>query len=201
MRARLLFIIVAIVLVGGFAAQNWPEFTRTSPLTFGFVVSQAPLGLILLGAFALTLLVFLVSSAVQESRNLIQWNRHAKALQVQRDLADRAEASRFTELRQYIETHLRDGRQRDMIGSTEFEKSIVQGQRELRAQLDQMNRALTAQLSELQSRLDSRLPRETVVTESSPLPREQVVTEPSPAPSLDGVTAGDHPVVRRRMNV
>ena len=69
MRARLIFIVIAIVLVGGFAAQNWGEFNQASPLTFGVVQSEAPLGLILLGVLGITLLVFLFSSAMQESRS------------------------------------------------------------------------------------------------------------------------------------
>ena len=123
MRARLLFIIVAILLVAGFAAQNWPEFQRTAPLNFGVVVSNAPLGVILLGVLLVSLLVFLISSAVQESRHLMEHRRHAKSLEAQRDLADKAEASRFTDLRQHIDTHLRESRQREAIGRDGIRKS------------------------------------------------------------------------------
>ena len=157
MRARLLFIIVAILLVAGFAAQNWPEFQRTSPLIFGVVVSNAPLGLILLGVLSLSLLVFLISSVAQESRHLFEHRRYAKTLEAQRDLADKAEASRFTDLRQHIDTHLRESRQREAVAGTEFEKAMVQSQRELRTQVEQINRTLATQLAELESRLYSRL--------------------------------------------
>src|SRR5512132_1330505 len=81
MRARLLFIIVAIVLVAGFAAQNWPEFQRTAPLNFGVVVSNAPLGTILLGILLLSLVLFLISSAAQESRHLVEHRRYARNLE------------------------------------------------------------------------------------------------------------------------
>jgi hypothetical protein len=157
MRARLFFILVAIVLVGGFAALNWSEVMRTSRLNFGLILAEASLGGILLAALAVTLLVFLVSSAIQESRNLIEWNRHSKALQAQRDLADRAEASRFTDLRQHIDTTLRESRQREVIATSEFEKSLLQSQRELRTQVEDMNRMLVARLGELEGRIDNRL--------------------------------------------
>ena len=159
MRARLLFLVLAILLVAGFAAQNWPEFMRTSPLTFGVVQEQAPLGLIMLGALGVTLLVFLLSSAMQESRYLMESSRHARSLQAQRDLAEKAEASRFTDLRQQLDAHLRDNRQRDTIAATELEKAMVQSQRELRNQLEQINRTLDARLGELEGRLESRLER------------------------------------------
>ena len=159
MRARLLFIVVAIVLVAGFAGQNWPEFNRTTPLNFGLVVSEAPLGLILLSLLGLTLAVFLVSSATQESRYLVEHRRTTKALEAQRELADKAESSRFTDLRQHIDTHLRENRQREAIAATEFEKSMVQSQRELRNQLEQMNHTLATRLGELESRIEARLER------------------------------------------
>src|SRR3569832_1863373 len=83
--------------------------------------------------------------------------RHAKALQQQRDLAEKAEASRFTDLRQQLDSHLRETRQRDAITSSEFERSMMQSHRDLRAQLDQMQRAIATRISELESRIDGRL--------------------------------------------
>lgn len=186
MRARLLFIIVAILLVAGFAAQNWPEFQRTSSLNFGVIVSNAPLGLILLAVLGLSLLIFLVSSAAQESRHLFEHRRYAKTLEAQRDLAERAEASRFTDLRQHIDTHLRENRQREAVAGTEFENAMVQSQRELRNQLEQMNRTLVTQLGELESRLNARLQRQQTVVESG-------------LPPVDVVPADESQ--RRRMNV
>jgi hypothetical protein len=156
MRARLVFIILAALVVGAIAALNWPEVTRTSHLNFGVVMADAPLGAIMFGAFLLTLVAFLVSSAIMESRNLLHWNRHSRELQAQRDLAERAEASRFTDLRQHIDTTLRESRQRDAMAGTEFEKSMLQSHRELRMNLENMNRSLMARLSELEARLGDR---------------------------------------------
>lgn len=183
MRARLIFIIVAIVLVAGFAAQNWTEFQRTAPLNFGVVVSNAPLGTILLGILLASLLLFLLSSAAQESRHLMEHRRYSRSLEAQRDLAEKAEVSRFTELRQHFDTNLRDSRQRDALAGTEFEKSMVQSQRELRTEIDQMNRMLVTQLSELERRMDSRL---NVVADSVTRPVDVVLPDEAQ---------------RRRMNV
>jgi hypothetical protein len=153
MRARLVFIVVAILLVAGFAALNWPEMTQSTPLSFGVFTMAAPLGLVLLTLLGITLAVFLVSSTAQESRHMLEYRRQARALEAQRDLADKAEASRFTDLRQYLDTNLREYRQRDSIAGTEFEKAMVQNQRELRAQLEQMNHTLVSRLDELSGRL------------------------------------------------
>ncbi|HWP10233.1 MAG TPA: hypothetical protein VNN06_00305 [Ramlibacter sp.] len=169
MRARLFIVVVAILLVAGFAAQNLAEFLRTSPLTFGLVVvEQAPLGLIMLGVLGVMLLVFLIGGAVQDSRYLMESSRHAKSLQAQRDLAEKAEASRFTDLRQQLDAHLRENRQRETIAATEFEKAMVQSQRELRNQLDLINRTLDARLGELEGRIESRLERLQQPAETTP---------------------------------
>jgi hypothetical protein len=154
MRARFVILVVAILLVAGFAALNWPEFTRSTPLNFGLFQMDAALGAILLAVLGLGLLVFLVSSATMRSRMLITENRYTRDLQAQRDLADKAEASRFTELRQHLDNHFRESRQREVLASTELEKSLLQSQRELRAQLEQIHHALVSRLGDLESRID-----------------------------------------------
>jgi hypothetical protein len=57
----------------------------------------------LLGVFFVAYVLWLQGSVLMEAR------RHAKEMQAQRDLADKAEASRFTELRTVLEDlHARD---------------------------------------------------------------------------------------------
>lgn len=159
MRARLLLLLVAILAVAGFAALNWAEITRPSPLLLGPVVMDAPLGLILLSLLGIALLAFVLSAATMRTQNLVESRHHHKSLEAQRELADKAEASRFTELRQHLDTQLRELRQRDAIAATEFEKAMVGGQRELRTQLEQISRVLDSRLAELETRLDARFER------------------------------------------
>jgi uncharacterized integral membrane protein len=161
MRARLLILVLAILLVGGFAYQNWAEINRSSTLTFGVIQAEAPLGLILLTLLGIALLVFAAGAATMRTQNLVESRQHAKALHAQRELADKAEASRFTDLRQMLDGHLRESRQRETVLNTEMDKAMAQHQRELRNQLEQMYHLLTGRLSEIERRLDSRAaPRE-----------------------------------------
>jgi len=169
MRARLVVLVVAILAVAGFAALNWSEFLRTTPLSFGLVVMEAPLGLILLSVLAVTLLAFIASSAHMQTLGLLESRQYAKALATQRELADKAEASRFTELRQYLDAQVRETRQREAIAATEFERAMVQSQRELRTQLEQMDRSLLARLAELEGRTDARLEQQLLRTRREPL--------------------------------
>jgi hypothetical protein len=179
MRARTTLLLLAVLLVAGFAALNWPEFARNTTLNFGLLRMDAPLGAIMLGLLGLVLLISLASSASLRSRMMLTENRYTRDLQVQRDLADKAEASRFTELRQYLDTHFREGRQRDPLLSAEFEKSMMQSQRDLRTQLEQMMRGIDARLSSLESRFESRMePRSDLRMEPRMEPRPEVRMDP-----------------------
>ena len=152
MRARLVFIVVAVLVVAAITALNWPEFTRAEPLSFGIATATVPLGVTLLVLMGIILAVFLISSAIQESRYLLHHRRHSRDLQSQRDLAEKAEASRFTDLRQHLDTHLRETRTRESVMSTEFEKRLMQSHNELRAQIERMHQMLATRLGEMESR-------------------------------------------------
>ncbi|HSV48526.1 MAG TPA: lipopolysaccharide assembly protein LapA domain-containing protein [Ramlibacter sp.] len=177
MRARVLLLILAIALVGAFAALNWPEFTRTSQMNFGILTMELPLGLVLLSLLGLGLLAYLLGSASMQTRHLLEFRQHTKELQAQRELADKAEASRFTALRQHLDTHLRDGRPQGTVTTTEFERAFVQGQRELRQQLEQMDRVLIARLADIENRLDARLGRPEARVEPLPDARAEPVRD------------------------
>jgi uncharacterized membrane protein YccC len=153
MRGRLVFIILAALVVAGIAALNWPEITRSGSTSFGVVDTNVPLGVVMLTLVGIVLAVFLVSSAIQESRYLLEHRRHSRALQAQRELAEKAETSRFTDLRQHLDSHLRETRQRDTIVATEFEKTVMQSQRDVQRQLDQLNHTLATRLGDIEARL------------------------------------------------
>ena len=157
MRPRLTILLVAILLVAGFAGLNWSEFLRPTPLSFGLFVMDAPLGLILLSVLTVTLVAFLISSIHMQTVNLLDSRQHSKELHAQRELADKAEASRFTDLRQHLDAQMREIHQRETIAASELEKAVAAGQRELRTQLELMNRTLATRLAEIESRIDGKV--------------------------------------------
>lgn len=159
MRSRFVLLVIAILLIAGFAALNWSEVIRPAPLLFGPIVMDAPLGAILLGLLALSIVIFALSAATLRTQTLLESRHHYKELEAQRSLADRAEASRFTDLRQHLDTQLRELRERDGIAATEMEKARMEHQREIRNQLEQINRTVAARLNELEHRLESRFER------------------------------------------
>lgn len=96
-RALAFFLILA--LVAFFALLNWDAFAALSTLKLGVTTVQAPLGLIMLGLVVFLCVLFTVWVITMQASALATARRQTKELQAQRDLADRAEASRFTELR------------------------------------------------------------------------------------------------------
>jgi hypothetical protein len=60
----------------------------------------------MLGLLAVLTAVFLIYVVYLQTTVLFDWRRREKELQASRDLADQAEASRFTELRAHLDTRL-----------------------------------------------------------------------------------------------
>lgn len=96
---RALIFFLVLVLVGLFAAINWPVFSALTPLSLGITTVQAPLGLIMLGLIAFLCVLFTVWMISLQAASLREARHQRKELQAQRELADKAEASRFTQLR------------------------------------------------------------------------------------------------------
>ena len=159
MGPRLFVFLVASAAVAGFAALNWAEFMRPIPLNFLLIEAVAPLGLVLLVMLGITLLTALISSATHRTQNLLDARGHSKALQVQRDLAEKAEASRFTDLRQHLDAQLRENRQHEALAEAEFVKAVTQSHHELQVQMNEMNRTLISRLGDIEYRLDPRSDR------------------------------------------
>ncbi|MDB5963891.1 MAG: hypothetical protein JWQ72_391 [Polaromonas sp.] len=156
MRARTIVLILAIVLVAAFAALNVDEFTRTSVLSLGFTTIQVPLGLVMLALLAVAVLAFLASTLYMQSTNLIETRRYARELATQRDLADRAEASRFTELRNYLEAQATAAQSREAAHATVLAERLAQTQAALMHRLEQSDNTVAAYMGQLEDRLDGR---------------------------------------------
>jgi len=91
-------VMIALALVAGFAALNWTAFmTPTTLSVFAFEI-YAPLGGIMLGALAVLTLLAVAFAASWRTSMLLESRRLTRELAAQRELAERAEASRVAEL-------------------------------------------------------------------------------------------------------
>lgn len=153
MRFRTVFLVVTILLLAGFVALNVDEFTRASPLSLGFTTLQIPLGLVMLALLAAALVIFLGNMLYMQSRHVLEARTHTRELTAQRELADKAEASRFTELRTYLEAQVLAEQQRETALGTVLADRFAQQQQVLLARMEQMDNTLAAYMGELEQRL------------------------------------------------
>jgi len=107
MRTRTLLLLLALIGIAVFAAVNWTAITTPTTLSLVVTTVEAPIGLIMLSLTTLLTVLFLVFVAYLQTTVILEARRHTHELQEQRQLADQAEASRFTELRGFLETELR----------------------------------------------------------------------------------------------
>ena len=102
MKTRSLLLVLLIVLVATFVALNFEEILRPTPLNLGLSTVQAPMGLVLVGLLAAVLLIFLLALLYFQTAHVMEVRRINRDVAEQRQLADKAEASRFTALRDYL---------------------------------------------------------------------------------------------------
>ncbi|MES2412910.1 MAG: hypothetical protein V4614_03860 [Pseudomonadota bacterium] len=153
MRARTITLILAIALVAGFAALNVDEFTRPSLLSLGFTTISVPLGMVMLLLLVVATVAFLASTVYMQSANLIETRRYARELNTQRELADKAEASRFTELRAFIEAQNTATIHREAANATVMAERLAQAQAALLTRVEQSDNATAAYMGQLEDRL------------------------------------------------
>ena len=154
MKTRTIFLILVLVAIGGFSALNWNAFLTPTSLNLGLAEVQGPLGLIMLGALVMVAAVFMVYILYLQTTVLLDTRQHTKELQSNRKLADQAEASRFTELRGFLETELKRQLAQDAESRAAVVARINQLERDLRTAVEQSGNSLAASLGELEDRLD-----------------------------------------------
>ena len=98
MGMRSLAAVVLLILLAAFAAANWGAFTAPTQLTLGVTSVQAPLGVLMLGVCALLVLGLGGLALWVHTRSLMELRRQVKTQQSLRELADKAETSRLTQL-------------------------------------------------------------------------------------------------------
>ncbi len=153
MRARTIFLIFTIMLLVGFAMLNVDEFTRASTINLGVTTMQVPLGLMMLVLTLAILVIFLVTTLYMHSASLMETRRYAKELTAQRDLADKAEASRFTELRKFIEAQHASTLQREAAAAAATNERLTQFQAALLHRVDQSDNTTAAHIGQMQDSL------------------------------------------------
>lgn len=156
MHLRNVLLLIALSMLIIFAAINWNAIMEPTTLSVIFTTIEAPLGLILLTATALLAVFFLGFVVYMQSSIMMERQRLSRELETQRELANQAEASRFSELRTYLEAELQkiDARNRELqLG---LETRISQLDQSLNITIEQTGNTLSAYIGELEDRLENK---------------------------------------------
>ena len=163
MHLRSIFLLLTAAAIAILAALNWNALAAPGLVSLGVVTFEAPLGLlmlsltVLLGIFCLAYVLSLQGSALMETR------RHTKELHAQRDLADKAEASRFTELRTFLELQHTEAQARLLTRLDTLEAHLAR-------RADESDNATAAYVGQLEQQFRSP-PAYTTVEHGSPVVR------------------------------
>lgn len=153
MHLRNILLLLVLGCVALFAAVNWSAIMAPTTLSFIFATVQAPLGLILLAATAVLAVLFLAFIVTMQTSVMMETRRLHKEVESQRKLADQAEASRFTELHNYLEVELGQLAQQNASTAASMEERLRQTGQELRTSLEQTGNSMMATLGEIDDRL------------------------------------------------
>ena len=156
MHVRTIIISITILAIAALAALNWAALSAPASVSLGVASIEAPLGLIMLGLTTLLGAVFLAYVFYLHSSVMLEARRHNKEMTAQRELADRAEASRFTELRVFLEAQ----QQQELAAQKESAAALAARldllEKALEARAEQSDNGVAAQIGELEDRLERR---------------------------------------------
>ncbi len=150
--AALLFLLAAVTL---FTALNWNAFTTPARLTLIVTTVEAPIGVLMLILTGTIVVAFLVFVVYLQTSTALETRRLAKELQNQRELADRAEASRFTELRNFVTQELAALRTFSTEADAKLVSRVDAVEHALRTDIENAGNTLSAYIGELEHRLES----------------------------------------------
>jgi DNA anti-recombination protein RmuC len=154
---RSLSLSLALAIAALFSAMNWGAITAPTELSLGFAKVQAPLGLVLLALTGMLSALFLVYIAFQQASVIAEARRTARELKGHRELADRAEASRFTALQNDLADQLRRLDAQRASESERMNAAIDQMEKRIIDRLDESTRVMSAFVGEVDEKLDRML--------------------------------------------
>ena len=153
MKIRTLLLLLILAIVAVFTLLNWAAIMTPTDLKLGLMDVQAPLGLVMLGVVVGLTAVFLLYVVYLQTTLLMDARQNNKELAQQRKLADQAEASRFTELRTYLELELLKQTNQDKESRDAVLARLEQVERDLRLTMEQSTNSLAASVGKIEDYL------------------------------------------------
>lgn len=151
--ARTLSLLVIALLIVLLAALNWTTLATPTLISLGVTSVTAPLGLIMLGLTVLLAILFVAYVLTLQGSVLLETRRHTKEMQIQRDLADKAEASRLAELRTSVDAQLQQHALDARVSRDGVLSRIDRLEQTLAQRLEQSDNTTAAYIGQIEDRL------------------------------------------------
>ena len=168
MRLQTVLVLLILAILAAFAALNWNTFIASTDLSLAFTSVRIPLGLLMLGLLGALTALFLAFAINLQASALREARRHGRELRAARELAEKAELSRYTKLHQFLEGEL--ARQAHLSEETRSAvlARVEQLERELRTLIEQSGNTLAAYFGEYEDRLEKTAPPAEAGTDRDP---------------------------------
>jgi hypothetical protein len=153
-KAPTLIVLLVVVALSVLTLLNWSAVVAPTALSIGFATVHAPLGLVLLIGSGILTTTFLVFVAFQQTAALVEARRFARDLRAERELADKAEASRLADLRAYVERELRALGDGSISTRADVHARLDRLEALLMARLAEVGNGLAAHVAEVEDKLD-----------------------------------------------
>lgn len=157
MRGRNVFLLVLIVAMAVFAWRNWAVFSEEKTLSLFFTQVTAPFGIVMLTIMAVLVAIYFMYTVGLETAALLEVKRYARELLAARKLADEAEASRFSELKKWLEGELAGLKAQSPAGLEARLQAIAERidrlEDELREDIEKAGNTLAAYIGELEDQI------------------------------------------------
>lgn len=157
MRGRNVFLLVLIVVMALFAWRNWAVFSEEKTLSLFFTQVAAPFGVVMLTVMAVLVVVYFLYTVGLETAALLEVKKYARELLSARKLADEAEASRFSELKKWLEGELGNLKGLSPAGLEAKLQEVVERidrvEHELREDIEKAGNTLAAYIGELEDQI------------------------------------------------
>ena len=154
LKALGVIVVAMLVIFAVLTVANWSLFTAPATIDLLAVTVEGSLGLVLLGIVLVMAVLFALYALILRTTALVETRHHMKEMETQRHLADSAEASRFTGLREQIErqaaelrSSIEQSRAATLTGLKESEHAIA-------TKLDETANALFAHIGQVDDKLN-----------------------------------------------
>ncbi len=154
MKLHTLLLLIALSVIASFVALNWSVFVVPTDLSLGITVVKMPLGLLMVGLLVILTALFLVYVAYLKSSALLESRRHLRELQFHRERAEKGEASRLAELRNFLEAEMLKQADLNEKFKTDLFARVEQLDRNLRSVIEESGNTLAAYIGELDDRIE-----------------------------------------------